>query len=235
MKKTGWKNPKSEQQWKNTLSDYVYPYFGDKPVSEVETSDVLVSLKPIWKSKTETASRVRQRIEAVLNWASANEHRHTENVARWRGHLEYLLDAPENIKTVEHFISMPYTEINKFCIFLLEKQTISSKCLLFIILTASRSGEARLAKWSEISFDEAKWVIPASRMKTNKEHAVPLPQIAVNILNTIKKASNADYIFHTPGKSHTLVAMLYARSFERGDLMLIFMGFVQLFAHGLPT
>jgi integrase len=189
--RSGWRNAKHAAQWDTTLSTYVSPMIGSLPVAAIDTAQVVRVLRPIWGSKTETASRLRGRIESVLGWATTSGYRSGDNPARWRGHLENLLAAPAKVKKVKHHPSLPWQEIGALMTDLTNREGIAARALEFLILTASRSGEVRLARWSEIL--EGVWVIPAARMKAGREHRVPLSVRAQELLNKLPRMG--DYIF----------------------------------------
>ncbi|MEP3421622.1 MAG: integrase arm-type DNA-binding domain-containing protein [Erythrobacter sp.] len=199
MNKDGWKNDKHRNQWRSTLKTYAYPHFGDLPVSEVGTEHVLAALKPIWREKPETASRVRGRIERVLDAAKVEGLREGENPARWRGHLENVLAAPSKAKKRRnerlgregHHRAMPYAQVAAFMVKLRNADGIAAMALEFTILTAARTGETIGARWREIDLDAAVWTIPADRMKAEAEHSVPLSDRAVEILRTVKPLAQA--------------------------------------------
>ena len=193
--KAGWKNRKHEQQWRNTLKTYTYPFIGKLAVQDIDTGQVLKALEPIWYEKTETASRVRQRIESILDWAKVRKYRAGENPALWRGHLEKILPKPTKVRKVKHFNALPYSDVPEYLQKLRTKNTMSSKALAFIILTASRNGEARWASWSEIDLKDGVWEIPAERMKADRTHRVPLSAEAVNILKEAKKFGKENLVF----------------------------------------
>lgn len=178
-----WRNDKHRQQWKNTLATYVYPVIGELPVAEVGTAHVLQILEPIWKAKAETASRVRGRMETILDAAKARGYREGENPARWRGHIAQILPARSRF-TRGHHKAMPYEAIPVFVGALHKREAVAALALEFTILTATRTGEVIGAKWDEVDLDKAIWTIPASRMKAGKEHRVPLSPRAVEILKT---------------------------------------------------
>ena len=181
-----WRNDKHRQQWKNTLATYVYPVVGELPVAEVGTAHVLKILEPIWKAKPETASRVRGRIETILDAAKARGYRDGENPARWRGHIAQILPARSKL-TRGHHKAMPYEVIPAFTADLQKRKAVAALALEFTILTAARTGEVIGAKWDEVDFEKAVWTIPASRMKAGKEHRVPLSPRAVAILKQTKE------------------------------------------------
>src|SRR5215472_6488428 len=178
----GWKNPKHAAQWPATLGAYVYPAFGALPVQVVDVGLVMKAIEPIWTEKPETASRVRGRIESVLDWATARGYRHGDNPARWRGHLENLLPKKTKVRRVEHHAALPYAEMAGFMAELREQEGIGARALEFAILTAARTGEVRGAKWDEIDLSTKLWTVPGERMKAGKEHRVPLSDATLTIL-----------------------------------------------------
>jgi len=179
-----WRNAKHAEQWRNTLAS-TYPAIGELHVRDVGLAQVLQVLEPIWKEKTETASRLRGRIESVLDWATARGYRDGLNPARWRGHLDHLLPAPSKIMKVGHMAAIPVGEAGAFMQALRKQEGTGARALEFAILTAARSGEVRGATWSEIDLEAALWVCPAERMKANKEHRVPLSPAAVDLLRSL--------------------------------------------------
>ncbi|GAA4777200.1 tyrosine-type recombinase/integrase [Novosphingobium ginsenosidimutans] len=194
LQENGWKNDKHRAQWRATLEAYVYPHFGDLPVSEIETTHVLKVLQPIWTVKPETASRVRGRIENILDAARVQGLRSGENPARWRGHLKSLFPEPAKAKAERnrkldrtgHHAAMPYAELPTFMADLAGREALAARALEFTILTAARSGEVLGATWGEIDLEAAIWTVPAARMKANKEHRVPLSPRAVAILKAVQ-------------------------------------------------
>ena len=191
-KRPEWKNKKHAQQWSNSLATYAYPVFGDLPVSELDTDLVLKALEPIWVSKAETASRLRQRIETIWDWARARKYVEGENPARLRGHLDKILAKTAKVKRVRHHPALPYKEIQKFITALQKRSGSSALALEFMILTAGRTGEVIGAKWSEIDLGTDVWNVPAERMKAGKEHRVPLCERAIVILKSIQSNRNPD-------------------------------------------
>ena len=191
----GWKNRKHEQQWRNSLATYAYPIIGHLSVQDIEVNLVMNVLEPIWYTKTETASRVRQRIENIIDWAKVRKYRTGENPARWRGHLDKLLPKPTKVQKVKHFPAMPYDDLPEYFQRLRMKETIAAKALAFNILTATRSNETREAKWNEIDLETAIWTIPAERMKADKEHRVPLTPECLALLNEVKPFNVDDLVF----------------------------------------
>jgi integrase len=193
----GWKNAKHVQQWQNTLSTYAYPVFGSLPVAGVDTALVMRCLEPIWKHKAETASRVRGRIESVLDWATVRGYRAGENPARWRGHLAKLLPIRAKVQRVEHHAALPYAEMPGFVAELRRQTGVAARALEFTILTATRTSEVLGAQWGEINLDARVWTIPASRMKAGIEHRVPLCGRAIALLQELGPSSRG-YVF--PGQ-----------------------------------
>lgn len=185
-KRAGWKNAKHAQQWTNTLRDYAFPSIGAKQPADVTLADVKAILLPMWTAKTETAVRLRGRIEAVLDYAAVHDLCDgTRNPARWKGTLDKVLPSPRKVTVREHHAAAGYSDVPRIMAALADKGHVSARCLTFTILTAARSGEARGALWSEIDVEAATWTIPASRMKAARPHRVPLPAPAVAILKAM--------------------------------------------------
>ena len=198
--KAGWKNAKHAAQWTNTLNTYASPVFGHLPVAEVDTGLVVKCLTPIWESKTETASRVRGRIESVLGWATTSGYRTGENPARWKGHLQNLLATINKSSRTKHHPSLPWQRIGAFMSALRVREGVSARAVEFAVLTACRSGEVRGARWAEFDTAGKVWTIPAERMKAEREHEVPLSDAAIALLESIPKVS--DFVFAgTQGQS----------------------------------
>ena len=193
--KSGWKNRKHEQQWKNTLATYAYPVIGKISVQDVDVGLVMKILEPIWFEKTETASRVRSRIENVLDWAKVRKYRTGENPALWRGHLDKLLPKRTKVQKVKHFAAMPYIDSPDYFRSIRQIDTVSAKALAFSILTATRSNETREAKWCEIDLKNHMWIIPEDRMKANREHRVPLTDESIKVLKEMKPFKVDDLVF----------------------------------------
>jgi integrase len=184
---SGWRNAKHAQQWRNTLASYANPKIGSLMVRNVELVHVLAVLEPIWTEKTETATRLRGRIEQVLDWATARGHRDGLNPARWRGHLDKLLARPSKVAGVEHHAALPFTEIGDFVLRLRDAKGMGARALEFAILTAARSGVVRGATWAEIDLKAAVWTVPGNRMKMGREHRTPLSPIAAALLNELPR------------------------------------------------
>lgn len=215
----GWKNAKHASQWENTIETYASPVIGSLPVAAVDTALVVKVLTPIWQTKTETATRLRGRIESILDWATVSKYRQGDNPARWRGHLESLLANPHKLAKVEHHPALPWQETGAFMAALREQQGIAAKAVEFAILTAARSGEVRAATWAEIDFDAAIWTVPAEHMKMNREHRVPLSKAAVAVLEAMPRMG--DRIFpgakvDKPLSDMSLTAVL--RRMQRHDI-----------------
>lgn len=186
-----WDNPKHVAQWKTTLSDDYCADLRPKPIDEVTTTDVLAVLKPIWAKVPETASRLRGRMERVLDAAKARGLRTGENPARWRGHLDQLLP-PRKKLTRGHHAAMAYADVPAFTKRLRTAKGIAAKALELAILTAARSGEVRLAQWGEFDLEAGVWTVPAERMKARREHRVPLSAPAIALLKAIRKPQGAE-------------------------------------------
>ncbi|NDP49317.1 MAG: integrase arm-type DNA-binding domain-containing protein [Sulfuriferula multivorans] len=193
--RAGWKNAKHASQWENTLATYAYPVVGDMPVGAVDTAKVLEVLNPIWLIKTETAKRLRGRIEVILSYAKVKGFRHGENPAAWRGHLDNVLPQPGKIAPHKHHPALPYDQMRDFICKLRGSDGVSALCVEFVILTACRSGEALKATWDEIDEEKGVWIVPAGRMKASKEHRVPLSVAALAVLEKAKKLRQGIYIF----------------------------------------
>lgn len=219
-KRPGWRNAKHAAQWSSTLATYVLPTIGTHDVKSIETRHVLEVLRPIWTTKPETASRVRQRIEAVLDYAAAKGHRDGPNPARWRGHLQNLLAKPSSVRAVQHHAALDWRELPAFMRDLAQRDGVSARALQFLILTAARSGEVRGMRWAEIDFDARVWTVPAVRMKAAKEHRVPLTDATLALLGA-RGAPHA-FVFPSPFNPDrelsdmTLTAVL--KKMARGDL-----------------
>lgn len=191
-RETGWRNAKHRQQWRNTLKTYAYPKFGAVPVSAVTMDNVLSAIQPIWSLKPETASRVRGRIESVLNFAKARGWRTGDNPAVWRGHLDAVLPAPTKVRAVRHHPALPWKFVGAFVAELRDAKGSAARALEFAILTAARSGEVREMTWGEVDLAEKVWTVPAARMKARREHRVPLSDTAVALLEAMRPNRRSD-------------------------------------------
>lgn len=215
-----WKNDKHRKQWEATLRTYASPHFGRLHVRRIDTPLILKALQPIWKTKTETASRVRERIERVLSWAALRGYREGENPARWHGHLEELLPKPAKLKKVQHHPALPYRQVGQFIADLRAQPGIGARALELTVLTACRTSEVLGAKWTEIDFKARVWVIPGERMKNGKEHRVPLVDAVLDIL---KRLQGFDPVMVFPGAKEdktlsTMTMLAVLRRMIRGDL-----------------
>jgi integrase len=192
------RNAKHSAQWKATLEQYAKPVIGHLPVSDISLPHIVKVLEPIWTTKTETASRLRGRIESVLAWATVSGYRVGDNPARWKGNLDHFLPKPSKIKTVKHHAALPWPEIGAFMVDLRKRDGMAARALEFAILTASRSGEVRLAEWREIDLKAKVWTVPATRMEAGKEHRVPLSDPTIKLLEKLPRMTGSDYVFTAP-------------------------------------
>ncbi len=188
--RAGWKSAKHGAQWQATLDQHAGALL-PLPIGSVGVPEVLEALNAIWRDKPETASRVRGRIEAVLDYATARHWRTGDNPARWKGHLDALLPARSKVATVQHHAALPWADMPALMARLAESRGTGARCLAFAILTAARSMEARGARWTEIDIDAAVWTIPAARMKAKREHRVPLAPAALAILAEMRPLHRA--------------------------------------------
>jgi integrase len=225
--KAGWKQERHAKQWDQALSKHAYPLIGKLPIQAVDTNLILKVLEPIWQEKTETAKRLRGRIECILDWAKVREYRQGENPARWRGHLENLLARPSKLIKVEHFAALPYAKVNGFLQSLDKQAGLAAQALKLVIFTASRSTEVLGMTWDEIDFENKVWTIPAERMKGGKEHRVPLTASAIKILENQKSDAeyNSDepspYVFPSPKGDKALsnvVMLALLKRMKRRDI-----------------
>lgn len=226
--KAGWRNAKHAAQWTSTLETYAFPVIGSLPVQAVDTPLVMKVLEPIWQVKTETASRVRGRIEAILDWATVGKYRTGENPARWKGHLAIMLPAKSKVSKVKHHAALPYDEIGAFMEQLSERDGVSARGLEFQILTVARTGEVMGATWAEIDLGRAIWTIPANRMKADKEHRVPLSERATAILRKMQDVAVSEFVFPGAQSNKPLSNMAFLQLLKR-------MGRGDLTAHGFRS
>lgn len=226
--RAGWRNAKHGQQWHNTLTTHAASIM-PLPVASIETTHVVGLLEPIWTKKTETATRVRQRIEAVLDWATTRGYRTGENPARLRGHLENLLPKARKVKRVQHMAAMPYAEVPAFLAELRKRPGLSARALELIVLTAARASEAVGATWAEVDLDGAVWTVPADRMKAGRPHRVPLSDAAVTLLRDLRPAGAKPdhHVFPgaRKGKAMTIAAPLRMLQRDMGKPDLTVHGF----------
>jgi integrase len=219
-----WRNAKHHQQWRNTLATYVYPVIGDLPVAEVSTAQVLQILEPIWKTKPETANRVRGRIEAILDAAKAREYRSGENPARWRGHLAQILPARTRLSRGHHK-ALAYQILPDFLERLRGREAMSALALEFTILTAKRSSEVIGATWDEVDLEAAIWTIPAARIKSAREHRIPLSLRAIEILETVQPL----------GKTHLFPGLRGGKLADNAMLLLLRRMQIDATVHGFRS
>lgn len=191
-------NPKHAAQWASTLKTYAYPVLGKMAVKDVDLAHVIKVLEPEWEKKTETMTRVRQRIEAVLAWATVHGHRSGDNPARWKGNLDAVLPAPARVAKSKNHAALPYARAAEFIADLHTRDGLAAKALEFAILTAARSGEVRGATWREIDLEAKVWTVPAERMKAGSEHRVPLPDTAVRLLEALPRIDGNELVFPAP-------------------------------------
>src|SRR5262245_6248358 len=207
-KRDGWRNAKHAAQWGATLATYAYPIIGSLPVQSIDTALVMKVIEPLWRTRTETASRLRARIENVLAYAKSRGYRTGDNPATWGGHLDKMLPARSKVRPIEHHAALPYTALPSFLVALRGQQGIAARALEFIILTAARSGEVLGARWSEVNLLDRVWTLPAKRMKANREHRVPLSDGALSILakmEALRPAGDDDaYVFPGDKPDRTL-------------------------------
>jgi integrase len=230
--RASWRNGKHAAQWVATLSTYAYPVIGALPVQAVDTALVLKVLEPIWTAKTDTAGRVRGRLENILDFARVRSYREGENPARWRGHLDKLLPARSKIRKVEHHAALPYSQLPDFLVALRGQQGVPARALEFTILTAARTGESIGARWDEVHWTDKVWIISGSRMKGGKEHRVPLCDRALTILRGMMTAEDTpntgQFVFAggKPGRPLSNMAFL---------MLLRRMGRANLTVHGFRS
>jgi integrase len=189
---SAWRNLKHRAQWRATLRTYADKLF-PLPITSIDTALVVSVLEPIWATKTETATRVRQRVESVLDWATARGFRTGENPARWKGHLDKLLPKPSKLKNVQHHPALPYLDVGNFMVELRDRHGLAARALELQILTAARPNEIAAAMWSEFDLQNGVWTVPALRMKSNREHRVPLSAPATALLNLLPRDS--EFVF----------------------------------------
>ena len=238
----GWRNAKHRAQWRSTLTTYAFPEMGTVAVASIETAHVMAALEPLWHLKPETASRLRGRIESVLDYAAARGWRVGDNPARWRGHISNMLPARAKVRRVKHHAALPWQEIGSFMAALDRQMGAAALALRFTILTAARTGEVLGARWSEIDQKASIWTVPEGRMKAGNEHRVPLAASAMALLGELRVADArpTDFVFQGEGPNnrtdraarvvhnHPLSNMAMAMLLRR-------MGFQDLTVHGFRS
>jgi integrase len=221
--RAGWRNGKHAAQWQATLATYAEPVIGGLSVQAIDTALVFNVLEPIWTTKPETAGRVRGRIESVLDWAKARGYRAGENPARWRGHLDKLLPPRSKVRRVEHHAALPYAELPGFLVSLRKQEGIAARALEFAIHTSARTGEVIGARWCEMDLLDKTWTLPAARMKSGREHRVPLTARALAILKEMQPHRHAEDAFVFPGGKNgrplsNMAFLMLLRRMGRGDV-----------------
>jgi integrase len=226
--KAGWRNAKHAAQWTATIDTYAGPVFGALPVADVDLTLVTRVLEPIWRTKTETASRLRGRIENILDWAKVQGYRTGENPARWKGNLDKLLPARSKVRKVVHHPALPYGDLAEFMKELRQREGLSALALEFTILTAARTSETLKVKWTELDLKAGLWLVPGARMKAERDHRVPLSARCVAILRELEAVKTGEYVF--PGQRHgrPLSNMVLLKLLER-------MGRADLTVHGFRS
>jgi len=209
-KKPEWTNPKSEQQWRNTLNNYVYPILDSKPLNDINRNDIISVLHPIWRDKTETARRIQQRLFLIFAFAKIREWYTHDNPASWKEHLYHILPNPFKINKVKHHAFLRHEEVNRFYNELFEIDLFSVYALRLLILTITRTSEVIKSKFEQFDLDKGIWTLPYYNMKARKEHKVPLSNEAISIIKLMRKKHNHEYVFHNPatGKHISNGAML---------------------------
>jgi integrase len=222
-----WRNAKHRNQFISTLKEYVFPKLGKLAVADIDIGSVLSVLEPIWPTKTETASRVRSRIEAVLDWAAVRKLRTGDNPARWKGNLQHVLPARSRLAKPQHHAALPYAEIPHFMASLRKREGVAARALELTILPAARTGEVVGARWDEIDLTARTWTVPGNRMKAGREHRVPLSDEAVDILKALPREKSNPYVFIGP-RAGGLSNMAMAAVLRRMD-------YVDITVHGFRS
>ncbi|TPG22211.1 tyrosine-type recombinase/integrase [Variovorax guangxiensis] len=223
-----WKNVKHRQQWENTLKSYASPHIGHLLVQDIDLQHVLLCLEPIWRTKNETASRLRGRIQSVLDWATVCKYRSGDNPARWKGHLDKVLPAPTKIQKVQHHPAVAIDDMPSFILALRQRDGMAALALQFAILTAARSGEVRGAVWTEIDMEARAWTVPGPRMKAKREHRVPLSDAAIELLKKLPRIKDVNLVF--PGANNQALSdMSLTAVMRRMEIMAVPHGFRSTF------
>jgi integrase len=219
--KDGWKNSKHAHQWTATLQTYVYPIFNDQPVAAIDDALVLKVLQPIWKDKNETASRIRGRIERILDWARVMKYRTGDNPARWKGHLDHLLSKRSRMATIVHHAALPIDETPSFIQILQREEAVVARAFEFCILNATRTGETLGMRWNEYDEKAQLWTVPGNRMKAGRDHRIPLAKRSQFILAEMQEIRTSDFVFPGGVKERPLSSMAFLmllRRLERHDI-----------------
>jgi integrase len=196
--KDGWRNTKHAAQWESTLRLHASPVIGTLPVADIALPQIMKILEPIWREKTETATRIRGRVESIIDWATVRGFRTGDNPARWRGHLDHLLPKPSKVAKVEHHAAVAFDQLQEFFERLRQQDGTGARALSFLILTGARSGEVRGATRGEIDFEAGVWTVPGERMKAGREHRVPLSSAALELIAASKAVSDQALLFPAP-------------------------------------
>jgi integrase len=220
--RTAWRSEKHATQWESSVASYAYPILGPLPVADIDVGLIMRVLGPLWSRAPETASRVRGRIESVLDWATAQNYRQGDNPARWKGNIAHLLPKRSKAAPVQHHPALAYREMGQFMAELRQQSNIIAPALEFLILTATRMGETRGARWAEIDWDERLWTIPSGRTKGHREHRVPLSEAAMAVLERQRTRAQGDFVFPglKPGTplSGSAMGWLMAERMNRRDI-----------------
>jgi integrase len=219
--RAAWTNAKHQYQWDQTLGSYINPLIGELDVSKIDTAAVLKVLQPIWITKAETATRVRGRIERILDYAVSSGLREGENPARWKGHLDNLLPKRSKVARVVHYAALPYRQMAEFMVDLKARESVAARALEFAILTCGRTGEVLGAKWTEFDLEQRIWTVPADRMKAGREHRVPLSRAALVIMEAMGEIRSGEFVF--PGQIEgrplsNMALLMQLRRIDRADL-----------------
>ena len=224
-----WKNPKSEKQWRSTLIKYAYPVVGQMKIENVTTKEIMSILEPHWLEKTDTMTKLRGRLQKVLDWATTNGYRQGLNPATWEGNLEHLLPAPSRITKGKHHKSLPYSRVQWAYEVIKNSKGVGSRCLELIILTAVRSSEARQARWNEINLEDKVWRIPAERMKMGRDFEIPLTPQMIDLLDELPRSSSTDLVFF--GKNNKQLSdMTVLQVLRRNQIPCVVHGFRSTFS-----
>ena len=224
-----WKNPKSEKQWRSTLIKYAYPVVGQMKIENVTTKEIMSILEPHWLEKTDTMTKLRGRLQKVLDWATTYGYRQGLNPATWEGNLEHLLPAPSRITKGKHHKSLPYSRVQWAYEVIKNSKGVGSRCLELIILTAVRSSEARQARWNEINLEDKVWRIPAERMKMGRDFEIPLTPQMIDLLDELPRSSSTDLVFF--GKNNKQLSdMTVLQVLRRNQIPCVVHGFRSTFS-----
>jgi integrase len=201
-----WRSADHARQWRSSLSRYVLPAIGGRPVGMIDTHDVLSIVEPLWRDKTETATRVLNRISLILDWATARKLRTGDNPARWKGHLDAVLPKRSKVQRVVNHPALSYDQMPAFMAALRQQNGAGARAAELMILTATRTGEVRFAAWSEVDLEGRVWVIPASRMKAERDHRIPLSRGALDVLTALPQ--DGDVVFPRLGQ-HAILKSIH--------------------------